>query len=352
MNEYSTVIGMDLGDRRIQFCVLDESGEIVQEGRLTCTEKSLRKTFGAWEPALFAIEAGGHSPWVDRLLKDLGHRVLVGQARKLRAIYTNERKSDLRDAEMLARIARMDPKLLHPIQHRGKQAQAHLALVKARATAVETRTKLINHIRSTVKSFGSRLPATSAPAFHRKVRQDIPQELLPALEPLLITVGNMTQTIRDYDKQIEVLCEEAYPETKVLQSVTGVGSITSLAFVLTLEDPSRFVDSRDVPAYLGLVPRRDQSGNVDRQLRITKAGDGYLRRLLVGCAQYILGPFAADSRLRQWGLEIAARGGKNAKRRAVVAVARKLAVILHRLWETGMPYEPFPELRPPNRART
>lgn len=343
MSEYSMIIGMDLGDRYNQFCVLDGVGEVVQEGRVACTESGLRTVFGAWEPSRFAIEAGTHSPWVSRVLEELGHTVLVGHPRKLRAVYSSDRKSDLRDAEMLARIARMDPKLLYPVHHRGKQAQAHLAVVKARACVVETRTKLVNHVRGTVKAFGRRLPSSSAPAFHHKVKDAVPEELRAALTPVLELIEQMTTTILEYDEQLETLCAKAYPETETLRSVTGVGPVTALTYVLTLEQPERFAKSRDIPAFLGLTPRRDQSGDTDRQLRITKAGNKYLRQLLVGCAQYIIGPFGVDSQLRQWGLRLAQRGGKNAKRRAVVAVARKLSILLHRLWSTGMLYEPFPD---------
>ncbi len=343
MNEYSTVIGMDLGDKVNYFCVLDgASGDILQEGRVACRERELRSVFGGFSPSLVAIEAGTHSPWISRLLGELGHEALVGNPRKLRAVYTNDRKSDERDAEMLARIARLDRKLLYPIRHRGAASQCDLALIKARACAVETRTKLINHVRGTVKVTGCRLPSSSAPSFHYKVAEAIPSELEGALKPLLNMIEELTQTIRQYDKDIERVCAESYPETEMLRSVTGVGPITALTYVVTLEQPERFANSRSVPAFLGLTPRRDQSGDTDKQLRITKAGNTYLRQLLVGCAQYILGPFGVDSELKQWGLRLAERGGANAKRRAVVAVARKLAVILHRLWTTGMLYEPFP----------
>jgi len=305
---------------------------------VACRERELRAVFSGFSPSLVAIEAGTHSPWISRLLGELGHEALVGNPRKLRAVYTNDRKSDERDAEMLARIARLDRKLLYPIRHRGAESQSHLAIIKARACAVETRTKLINHVRGTVKVTGCRLPSCSAPCFHSRVAEAIPSELEGALKPMLDTIEGLTQTIRRYDKDIERVCSQVYPETEMLRSVTGVGP----TYVTTLEQPERFTNSRSVPAFLGLTPRRDQSGDTDKQLRITKAGNGYLRKLLVGCAQYILGPFGKDSELKQWGLRLAERGGANAKRRAVVAVARKLAAILHRLWSTGMLYDPFP----------
>lgn len=343
MSEYSTIVGMDLGDKYNNYCVLDAaSGEIASDGRVRCTEAGLRRHFAPLPPALVAIETGTHSPWVSRLLAELGHEVLVGNARKLRAIYADSRKCDQRDAEMLARMARMDPKLLCPVHHRGAQAQADLAVLRARDALVQARTKLINHVRGAVKSTGQRLPSCSAPSFHRKAADAVPEALRPALAPLLEQIGQLTGAIAGYDRTVKDYCENKYPETKILRSVPGVGPVTALCFVLTLEDPHRFADSRSVPAYFGLVPARSQSGGADPQLRISREGDAAMRRLLVGCAQYILGPFGPDSRLRQWGLGLAGQGGPRAKRRAVVAVARKLSVLLHSLWINGACYEPFP----------
>ncbi len=309
MNEYNTVIGMDLGDKHHYYCTLDAtSGEVVNEGRVLCTKAALQRLFSSMPPALVAIETGTHSPWVSRLLAELGHEVLVGNARKLRAIYTDKQKSDQRDAEMLARMARMDPKLLSPIRHRGEQAQADLAVLRSRDTAVAARTKLINHVRGSVKSYGQRLPASSAPYFHKKVANAIPAALRPALAPLLGLIETLTKTIHDYNKNIARCCQDQYPETELLRSVPGVGPITALCFVLTLEEPHRFKKSRSVPAFFGLTPARSQSGNADPQLHISKQGDGAMRRLLVSCAQYILGPFGPDSTLRQWGLQLAEGG--------------------------------------------
>jgi transposase len=287
------------------------------------------------------MEVGAHSRWASHLLTELGHDVLVANARKLRAIYHNPRKSDRADAETLARLGRLDPTLLSPIHHRSPQAQADLAVLRSRDAIVRCRTLLINHARDIVKASGSRLPSCSADSFAHKTAPHIPDPLRPALAPILDTIASLTKQIRAYDRQIATLCQENYPETRQLRSIDGVGPLTSLAFLLTLESPERFTRSRDVGAALGLVPKRDQSGDRDPQLRITKTGDGYMRRLLVGSAQYILGPFGPDCDLRRWGLKLAERGGKNAKKRAVVAVARKLAILLHCLWKNGTTYDPF-----------
>src|SRR5215217_7493394 len=224
---------------------------------------------------------------------------------------------------------------------RGGFSQAHLALLRSRDALVGARTKLVNHVRGAVKSFGGRLPKCTAENFHNKVGEHLPWELASALEPILGTIASLTERIREYDRRLENLAEEVYPETKLLRQIHGVGVLTALAFVLTLGDPSRFAKSREVGAYLGLVPATDQSGGSDPEKRISKHGNKMMRRLLIGSAHYILGPFGEDSDLRRHREKIAGRGGKNAKKRAVVAVARKLSVLLHRLWVTAEVYDPL-----------
>jgi transposase len=337
-----TTAGLDLGDKYSYLCLLDQhSGEVIEEGRLRTTPEALKRRFASERPMRIAIEAGTHSPWVSRLLEECGHEALVANARKLRLIYSNKRKTDEVDAENLARLARVDPKLLYPLKHRGEDSQAHVAIVRSREALVSARTQLVNHVRGAVKSFGARLPKCPAVSFHNKAPEHIPEALLPALGPLLETIGSLTRRIRQYDRRLEAIAKEHYPETELLRQVEGVGPLTALTFVLTVEDPYRFEKSRSVGAYLGLVPARDQSGDRDPQRRISKEGDEMLRKLLVSGAHYVLGPFGSDSDLRRHGEKIAARGGKNAKKRAVVAVARKLSVLLHSLWISGEVYEPL-----------
>ncbi len=334
--------GLDLGDKYSYLCLIDqESGELMEEVRLRTTPEALRRRFASERPLRIAIEAGTHSPWVSRVLAGCGHEVLVANARKLRLIYANKRKTDEIDAENLARLARLDPKLLYPLKHRDEDSQAHLAIIRSRQALVGCRTQLVNHVRGAVKSFGARLPKCPAVSFHKKAAEHIPGALWPALGPILEQIGSLTQRIRDYERQLETISKEHYPKTELLRQVEGVGTLTALTFVLTLEDPYRFEKSRAVGAYLGLVPARDQSGDRDPQRRISKEGDEMLRRLLVGSAHYILGPFGSDSDLRGHGEKIASRGGKNAKKRAAVAVARKLSVLLHSLWVSAEVYEPL-----------
>jgi transposase len=248
----------------------------------------------------------------------------------------------------------MDPKLLYPLKHRGEGSQAHMAIIRSRQALVDCRTQLVNHVRGAVKSFGARLPKCPARSFHKRAVAHIPEALWPALEPILEQIGSLTERIRDYDRQLEMVSEEYYPrETRLVRKVEGVGPLTALTFVLTLEDPHRFEKSRSVGAYLGLVPATARSGESDPHKRISKEGDELLRRLLVGSAHYILGPFGSDSDLGRHGLKIA-RGtaAKNARKRAVVAVARKLSVLLHHLWISGELYEPLYNVRrqPKDRA--
>jgi transposase len=334
--------GLDLGDKYSYLCLIDTvSGEVIEEGRLRTTPEAFGRRFASEEPMRIAIEAGTHSPWVSRVLEDCGHEVLVANARKLRLIYANKRKTDEIDAENLARLARLDPKLLYPLKHRGEDSQAHMALIRSREALVSSRTQLVNHVRGTVKSFGHRLPKCPAKSFHNKAPSHIPEALRPALGPILEQIGSLTERICQYDRLLEAISKEHYPETDLLGQVEGVGTLTALTFVLTVEDPYRFEKSRSVGAYLGLVPAQDQSGDRNPQKRISKEGDEMLRRLLVGSAHYILGPFGHDSDLRRHGEKIASRGAKNSKKRAVVAVARKLSVLLHTLWMSGEIYEPL-----------
>ncbi len=339
--EEALFVGIDLGDKQSHYCMLNQAGEVVERGEVPTTREGFRRKFGRKGVLRMALEVGTHSCWASRLLKELGHEVLVANTRELKKITESQRKTDYHDAEMLARLLRADPKLLSAVEHGSLEAQQDLAVLRGRDALVATRTKLINTVRGLMKSFGNRLPKCSAECFATKAQPKVPPELRNALSPLLETIGQLNEQIRFYGRQVDDLAEKKYPETALLRQVKGVGPVTATAFVLRLGDKQRFRKSRDVGPYLGLVPRRDQSGECDRQLPITKAGDQMLRRLLVSSAHYILGPFGPDCNLRRKGLALAQRGGQNGKKRAVVAVARRLAVLLHHLWVTGEVYEPL-----------
>jgi transposase len=334
-------IGIDLGDKRSQYCFLDEAGEVIVEGNLATTTAEFEAYFSEVARSRIALEVGTHSPWVSALLEGLGHEVYVANPRKMESIRKSKRKNDRADARTLARNARSDIRLLYPIRHRGVEARQDLVLLRARDAVVSARTKLINSLRGLVKSVGGRLPACSSHSFHKTEVEKIPEAIRGTLQPMLEEIESLTKLIDDYDKRVSAMAGKKYPETGVLQQVKGVGDLTALAYVLTLEKAERFEKSRDVGPYIGLVPKQYDSGDSEPQLRITKTGDRMLRRLLVGSAQYILGPFGQDCDLRRHGLKLAARGGKNAKKRAVVAIARKLGVLLHSLWRSGEAYEPL-----------
>lgn len=343
MNAQKYTIGIDLGDRRHAVCVLNARGAIVREEAVINTRECLTAFAQRYPGALIVMETGTHSPWVSRLFEALGHRVIVANARKVRAISTNPTKNDQEDARMLARLGRADPALLSPVRHRSESAQRALVHLKVRDALVRARVSQINSVRFLLKSLGVQLArSVKATAFVRKFREQAGAADAALVEPLLQTIDALNARIKELDTKLEVMADESYPATTRLRQVDGVGPLTALCFVLTVESPDRFPQTRSVGAYLGLVPRRDQSGLTDKQLPITKAGNTQLRCLLVNCAHYILGPFGPPSHLREAGERIAARGGKSAKKRAVIAVARKLAVTLLALWKSGAEYQPLP----------
>ena len=332
-------IGVDLGDKVSRYAILSRSGEVIEEGQFRNRPESIREHFGAMPRARVALEAGTQSAWIAREFEQLGHEVIVANPRELQWITASDRKTDRNDAVKLARLARADRELLRPVEQRSTEQQTALATIRSRDALVRARALLVNVARGLAKGFGLRLPATISLSFGRRALAVLPAALQQALGGLLEQIDQLGAKIRDYDKAVEELAER-HREAQTLRSVPGVGTLTALTFVLTLGRKERFAHSRDVGSYLGLRPQRRQSGERDPQLGISKCGDRYLRKLLVQCAHHILGHWGRDSALRQWGLAKAAGGA--AKKRAIIAVARKLAVLLHRMWVTGEHYRPFP----------
>ena len=341
ISQQKLTIGLDLGDRNSWYCVVDEAGQIQLEQRIRTNAKALREVFGEMPRCRIALEIGTHSPWISRLLSELGHEVIVANARKVRLIGESRKKDDRLDAQTLARLARIDPQLLYPVKHRSVQAQADLMTIRARAGLVRARTALVNTARGLAKSYGERLRGCNVRNMNPEKAEGLSPELQRALEPLLAGIESLSERIRECNERIEELAQKSYPQVALLKQIKGVGTLIALTFLLTLEDPHRFRKSRDVGCYLGLQPGRRNSGQSEPQLHISKEGDPYLRTLLVQGAQHILGPFGVDCDLRRWGLKLAERGGRNGKKRAIVATARKLAVLLHHLWVSGEAYEPL-----------
>lgn len=334
-------MGLDVSDKYTHLCALDAEGQVEEEGRLRTTEDAIRKRFQC-PRARVVLEVGPHSRWLSRLLNELGHEVIVANPRMVRLIHGSTDKDDRLDAERLAKLGRFDPTLLHPVQHRDDEAQVDLEVLRARECLVRTRTRMINHVRGVLKAHGVRLPTCSTPYFAVIAREHLPAELEAPVGPLLDALSEISKAIKRYDMDIDHMAKEERYRTAVesISQPKGVGNLTALAYIFAIGDPARFKNSRAVGSYLGLRPKRSQSGGSDPEMRITKAGDEMVRRLLVSSAHYILGRFGEDCDLRTWGLEKAA-GSKRAKRRAIVAVARKLAVLMHRLWTTGEVYDRF-----------
>ena len=338
----TAIVGIDLGDKRSTYCVLDTTGNLIGDGVVMTSPEALKTIFGGAGKMRIAVECGTHSPWVNRILQDLGHEVIVANPRRLRLISESDRKNDKADSRTLARLAQAAPDLLSPVHHRSEQVQLDLATIKAREVAIRSRTALISAIRGIIKSMGSRLAVCSTGVFATTAIDSCPAALRDALLPLMRIVQELTNEIRAYDKAITKKAEKEYPETGAILTIPGVGPLTALTFVLLLNnDPQRIPKSRDLGCYFGLQPKQQDSGKHVSQLGITKAGDGLMRKLAVQCAHFMLGKFGKDSALRRWGLALALRGGKNAKKRAVVAVARKLIVLMHRLWKTQETFAPF-----------
>jgi transposase len=333
-------IGMDLGDKTSRYCMLNGAGEVVEEGVIPTTRKGMAQ-FGSRAHCRIALEVGTHSPWVSRELSKYGHEVIVANARQVKLISQSSRKNDKLDAEMLARLGRTDPKLLRPIQHRSEEAQKDLLAIRVRAALLEARTSLVNAARGLAKAAGERLAACDADQMDTAKLDELPAQLRESLQPLVKQVEALTEKIRECDGKIEQIAQDRYPETKLLRQVSGVGPLIALTFILTIEDKARFGKSRDVGCYVGLRPRQSDSGERQPELGITKEGDVYLRKLLVQGAHCIMKQRAPDTDLKRWGTKLAGRGGKNARKRAIVAVARKLAILLHQLWVTGEVYEPL-----------
>ena len=334
-------VGLDVGDKRTHLCTVDAARQPVARGTFPTTRDRLVAALKPFPGATVFLEAGSQSPWMSRAIRELGHKVQVVDPRRVELISKDPRKTDRRDAEMLAKMGSAMPELLGSVHHRGESAQAHLSIVRARDLLVRQRTMAVQQVRSISKAFGLTLPSATTDGFAAKVTPLIPSMLEPALTPVLATITHLSRSIRDFDKLLAKLASEHYPEVQRLQQIDGVGPVISVAFVLSVEDPKRFTSSRQIGSWLGLCPRSHASGDSSPELRISKAGDGRLRRLLTQGAQRILGPFGRDCDLREFGLKIAIRGGKSAKKRAITAVARKLAVLMHKLWISGANYDPL-----------
>jgi transposase len=336
------VVGFDIGDRRIEVCVIAaDDGRVLRREKLVTQRAAVEAWLARELPARVVMETGTHAPWIVRAARAAGHEGIVVDARRVKLITQSSRKTDRRDAHMLARIGRSELDLARPVHVRSQRTQQVRGMLRMRDALVGSRSKQINTLRGVTKSDGLRLPSCSAEAFPRQAREAMPEPMRAMARPLLESIEQLTDAIRQYDRDLERIARQEHAQaTERLEQVAGVGTLTALAVVLAVEDPARFKDGRQMAAYLGLVPRLAQSGQQDPRMGISKEGDRYARRLLVSAAHYVLerGP---DTDLRRWGRALETRWGPKTRKRAAVAVARKLAVLLHRLWIGGVTYEPL-----------
>ena len=329
--------GIDIHQKTSEVCVINEQGEVVGKVQISTTEANMERWFGDQEQMLICIEAGGMSAWVERILRRLGHRVVVANPGRVRLIAESTLKNDKIDAETLARLVRMDVKLLHPIQHRSEHTQKLRGLLRARNILVTNRTSCMNGTRGMLRSMGYRLPGKTIQRLAKAlVEKNVPEDLIAIVAPLVETGLEADEKIAALDKQIEAAGTQ-YPEAERFQAIPGVGPLISLAFILCIEDPTRFSKSRDVGGFLGLRPKMRESGGKSLFGGITHTGDTDMRRLLVQAAHGCLRS-RQDTDLKRWGLQLAARVGKN---KAVVGLARKIAIVMHHMWITGEAYEPL-----------
>jgi transposase len=306
------------------------------------TRAGLAPVFGKLPKCRVVMEAGSQTRWIAKYISAMGHEVKVADPRRLRRIYESDSKSDVNDARELSEAALDRWDRLPEVRLRSEESQKKLSVLKTRNTLVKARTALVNTVRAIVKQYGAKVRKCEPEAFPKRASEVVPEEAAVAVEPLLEQITLLTKSVKELDRWVEAESERDV-RIQALRKVPGVGLITAAAYVWTLDDPYRFKRSRSVGAYLGLRPKRDQSGETDKQLHITKAGNRYLRALLVSVAQGMMRKNAKDTALKQFGLRLAQRGGKRAKKIAAVAMARKLAVLLHHLWVTGEVYEAFPQ---------
>jgi transposase len=337
-------LGLDLGDRRSHYCLLDRRGRELEQAVVETTPSALTAFFKRMKKVRLVIEMGTHACWIADLAEELGLEVLIANPRSFELLTKSYRKTDARDCQLLADAGRMSPRLLSPIVRRAKECRVDLSALRSRNCLVEVRTKMVNHVRGVLKHHALRAPSCSPESFHRKVLEVIPKELEMALLPLVQSIQHLNKQIKSLEVQTKKMSKERYPITDTFEAIAGVGNLISTTFAVTIGDPDRFPDARTVGAYGGMVSRQDSSGDSKPELSITKAGDGEMRRTLVIAANYIMGPFGPDCDLKRFGLRMIDNGrrkGKNAKKRAIIAVARKLAVLLLHLWKTGAKYDPF-----------
>jgi len=350
IDRFPLTIGLDFGSRTTQCAIYGPDHVRIEERKLPTDRARFTALFERFPGARIVMEASTPTRWIHRLATELGHEVIIANPRSIPVITASVRKCDRNDARLLAELGQVQPSLLSPVQLRADRYQNVRTLLFARDQLVKQRAALVTFLRAEARALEFDLPTCGTKVFVERCRPLVPAYLKTALFPVFDAIQCLSDGIQSHDSRIEELSQREFPETNTLRQVHGVGPLIALAFVATIGDPSRFRKSRTVGAYLGLVPRLNQSGKSDPSLSITKCGDRYMRTLLVSAATRILGPHGTDSDLRRFGERIAVNGGKSAKSRARIAVARKLGVLLHCLLRTSEVYEPLRNSEAPSAA--
>jgi transposase len=336
-------VGLDVGDTCSRWSAIDLLTGEVRDGRMTTSREGVAACFGAARHCTVAFEAGTHSSWLYWSLRELRHRAAVLPSDVLRqGSGKKRRRNDAKDAEALRELAvDVDRARVKQLWQRTPGQQRELALLRARDAAVRARALLANAVRGLVKPSGERLGRHSVESLPNFARQELSAEALALVGPLLPQIESLTEAVDNYDREVEAYLESRPDAARLLQ-VHGVGPITVAAIMAVVADPQRIKHSRDLGAYLGLVPGEDQSGGHDPQLHITKTGNALARRTLVQAAHFMMSARGKDCALRRWALARIGDGkNKILKKRIAIALARKLAVLLHRLWVSGEDYQPL-----------
>jgi transposase len=330
-------VGLDVSQKTTAICVVDAAGRRLWRGQCASVPERIEQTVRreAGDDARIGIETGPMTPWLVHELRGRGLEVACLDARHARAALKMQlNKTDQNDAEGLAQIMRTG--WYRSVHVKSMEAHRARALLGARTQLVGMTTRLSNHIRGVLKTFGM-LPGTMRGLpFERRVEALLADrsDVAPIVRPMLAAWRQLREQIATFDKVVRVLVR-ASPTCRLLMSVPGIGAVSVLAYVSTVEDPGRFARSRTIGAHLGLTPRQYQSGEVDRSGRISRCGDTLARTLLYEAAVVILHRVKRASSLKDWALAIAKRSGMG---KARVALARKLSVILHSVWRSGEPF--------------
>ena len=331
-------VGLDVSEKLTSVCVVDENGSKVWAGKCSSTPEALALTIRERAPQAerVGLETGPLCAWHFHGLKSLGIPVRCIDARHAKgALSIQVNKTDENDAEGLAQIMRTG--WFREVHVKSLNAQRLRSLLQTRLQLVAMRRDIANQVRGTLKVFGILLPSGRRSSLDRLVGDDIGarEEFSAFIEPLLVVWRTLGGQITVLDKRLRKTANE-HAVVKNLMTVPGVGPVVGVAFVATIDDPKRFAKSRAVGAHLGLAPRRFQSGQMDFQRSISKCGDALMRQYLFEAAAVLLHRTRGWSALKSWGVRLIKRIGM---RKATVAVARKLAVILHRMWSTGEPFK-------------